>query len=234
MRILILEDGSWIADELARMLRRQGCAVELARSAEIVTRAAALADYDLVILDLTLSVADGARLLRALDELRDRVPLLVLTARGQVDERVQALELGADCLGEPFAMREVAARVRALLRRTRQPEEAHRLVHGPLIVDTDAHRAYLAGEPLALLPREWAVLQVLLTHAERVVSKETISRTIAAYGKPMSANTIETYVSRLRAKLEPAGLRIRTVHRVGYMLESDVPAARTAPAASYG
>jgi DNA-binding response OmpR family regulator len=173
-------------------------------------------------------------LLRALAELRDRLPLLVLTSRGQVDERVQALELGADCLGEPFAMREVAARVRALLRRARPQEEAHRLVHGPLVVDTDAHRAYLAGEPLALLPREWAVLQVLLNHAERVVSKETISRSIAGVGKPMSANTIETYISRLRAKLERAGMRIRTVHRVGYMLEAEAPAIRTERAASYG
>jgi len=221
MRILILEEGSWVADELARMLRRQGCAVELARPGELTVRATAVDGYDLLILDLSLSTADSARLLRALEDLRDRVPLLVLTARGQADERVQALELGAECLGEPFAMREVAARVRALLRRVRPHEEAHRFVHGPLIIDVDAHRAYLAGKPLALLPREWAVLQVLLTHAERVVSKETISRTIASYGKRMSANTVETYVSRLRAKLEPAGMRIRTVHRVGYMLEAD-------------
>jgi two-component system OmpR family response regulator len=233
MRILIFEDGSRVADELARMLRKEGCAVELASSNELTARAAVVNGYDLLILDLSLSAADSARLLRALEHLRDRVPLLVLTARGQVDERVQALELGADCLGEPFAMREVAARVRALLRRTRPHEETHRLVHGPLIVDADAHRAYLAGEPLSLLPREWAVLQVLLAHAERVISKEAISRTIAGASKPMSANTIETYVSRLRAKLEPAGLRIRTVHRVGYMLESETPAARSAPAASY-
>lgn len=191
MRILILEDGSWIADELARMLRRQGCVVELARSKEL---AATVDAYDLLILALSLSVPDSTRLLQG----------------------------------------EVAARVRALLRRVRPHEEAHRLVHGPLIVDVDAHRAYLAGEPLALLPREWAVLHVLLTHAERVVSKETISRTIANWGKPMSANTVETYVSRLRTKLEPAGLRIRTVHRVGYMLETDAPAARKAPTANYG
>jgi len=233
MRILILEDGSWIADELARMLRRQGCAVELARSKELDARAVALDAYDLLILDLSLRVADGMPLLRALEDLRDRVPLLVLTSHAQSDERVQALELGAECLGEPFAMREVAARVRALLRRVPPRQETNRLVHGPLIVDVDAHRAYLAGEPLAVMPREWAVLQVLLTHAERVVSKETISRTIAGWGKPMSANTVETYVSRLRAKLEPAGLRIRTVHRVGYMLEADVPASRSTPAASY-
>jgi two-component system, OmpR family, response regulator len=222
MRILILEDGSWVADELSRMLRRQGCAVEVARSGEQAVRAAAAQSFDLLILDLSLRVVDGARLLRALEDQRDQVPLLVLTAREQVDERVQALELGADCLAEPFAMPELAARVRALIRRSRT-KEGRRIVHGPLVVDGDARRAYLGGEPLELLPREWAVLEVLLRRAERVVSKESISQSIAGGGKPVSANTIETYVSRLRAKLEPAGIRIRTVHRVGYMLEAAAP-----------
>lgn len=225
MRILILEDGSKVSNELARMLRQQGCAVRVARSSEGALRAAAGETYDLVVLDLSLRFGDTERLLRALEEGRERLPSLVLTARGQVDERVQALELGADCLAEPFTMREIAARVRALLRRTRPQENAHRLVHGPLVVDTDAHRAYLAGEPLFLLPREWAVLQVLLTNVERVVSKETISRSIANGGRPISANTIETYISRLRAKLERAGLHIRTVHRVGYMLDAEAAPA---------
>src|SRR5258708_25570718 len=171
MRILIFEDGSWVADELARMLRRQGGAVELARSSDLTVRAAAVDGYDLLILDLSLSAADSMRLLRALGDLRDRVPLLVLTARGQADERVQALELGADCLGEPFAMREVAARVRALLRRVRPQEEAHRLVHGPPILDVDAHPAHLPREPLPPLPRGWALPHVLLPHAPRPVSQ---------------------------------------------------------------
>ncbi len=231
MRILILEDGSTIAGELARMLRRQGAAVELGRSSEEAVRASA-DGYDLLVLDLSLR-ADSQQLLDAIEERRARVPLLVLTARGQIDERVRALEFGADCLAEPFAMREVAARVRALLRRARPEEETHRLVHGPLVLDTDAHRAYLGGDALALLPREWAVLQVLLTHAERVVSKETISQTIASSAKPMSANTIETYVSRLRGKIERAGLCIRTVHRVGYMLHAEAPAPHGAAAVAY-
>jgi DNA-binding response OmpR family regulator len=186
-------------------------------------RSAAAQSFELLILDLSLRVVDGARLLRALEDPPDRIPLLVLTARDQVDERVQALELGADCLGEPFAMPEVAARVRALMRRSRSAKEGRRIVHGPLVVDSDARRAYLGGEPLALVPREWAVLEVLLRQAERVVGKESISQAIAGGGKPLSANTIETYVSRLRAKLEPAGIRIHTVHRVGYMLEAAAP-----------
>jgi len=220
MRILILQDGSWVSEELARMLRQQGCAVHMTRSTEAAVRAATGERYDVTVLDLSLRFGDTEPLLRALEARRDGFPFLVLTARDQIDERVRALELGADCLAEPFAMREVAARVRALLRRNR-PEDSNRQVHGPLVIDFDAHRAFLAGEPLALLPREWAVLQVLLANVERVVSKETISRTVSNGGRPMSGNTVETYISRLRAKLEHAGLHIRTVHRVGYMLEAE-------------
>ncbi len=230
MQILILEDGACIVGELARTLRRQGDMVELAHLRETAMHRSAAERYDLVILDLSLCGADGVEILRSLEHYRDLVPLLVLTARGQVDERVQAFEMGADCLAEPFALRELAARVRALLRRSRPLEEAHRLACGPLVVDNDAHRAYLAGEPLTLLPREWAVLQILLAHAERVVSKETISRLVATCGKPMSANTIETYISRLRVKVECARLRIQTVHRVGYMLEAVAPVAARARA----
>ena len=177
MKILVLQDGSLLADELARILRRQGCAVDVAHSGVEAMRAAAAESYDLIVLD---------------------------AARGKTEERLQALMHGP-----------------------RPAEETHRLVHGPLVVDLDAHRAYLAGAPLTLLPREWAVLQVLLTHAERVVSKETISRAVSNGGKPMSANTIETYISRLRAKLEREGLHIRTVHRVGYMLEAETAPATT-------
>ena len=234
MHILLLEDGSTVADALCRMLRREGYAVEMASVSEQTVRAARRHACDLVILDLTLRADDAGKLLRSLEQWHDQVPALILTAREQLDERVQALELGADCLAEPFAMPELAARVRALMRRSRsRSRRGGKLVHGPLVVDREAHRAYLRGEPLALLPREWSVLEVLLRRAERVVSKETIIDSIGGRGKPLSANTIETYVSRLRAKLAPAGIRIRTVHRVGYMLEAataDTPAAAIAAA----
>jgi len=232
MRILVLENGSWATEELSRMLRRQGCAVEMAPASEPIARAAPAQAYDLLIVDISSRGALAAPLLGALQDSLEQVPALVLTAREQVDERVQALELGADCLAEPFAMPELAARVRALFRRS-HARQARKLVHGPLVVDSAARRAYLRGAPLALLPREWSVLEVLLRRAERVVSKETIIDSIGGRGKPLSANTIETYVSRLRAKLAPAGIRIRTVHRVGYMLEAataDTPAAAIAAA----
>ena len=219
MHILLLEDGSTVADALCRMLRREGYAVEMASVSEQTLRAARRPACDLVILDLTLRGDDTGKLVRALEQWRDQVPVLVLTAREHIDERVQALELGADCLAEPFAMPELAARVRALMRRWRT-RRGGRLVHGPLVVDREAHRAYLRGEPLALLPREWAVLEVLLERCDQIVPKNIIMGSLSRGGKPVSANTIETHVSRLRAKVEGAGVRIRTVHRVGYLLEA--------------
>jgi DNA-binding response OmpR family regulator len=218
MRILLLEDGSAIADALCRALRREGHVVEMASADEQRLRAARRQACDLVILDLSLRVGDAAKLVRSLEHWRERIPTLVLTTHEQVDERVQALELGADCLAEPFAMAELAARVRALARRS-QARRSGRLVHGPLVVDREAHRAYLRGAPLALLPREWAVLEVLLERCDQIVPKEIMMGCLARNGKPVSANTIETHVSRLRAKIEGAGVRIRTVHRVGYLLE---------------
>jgi len=226
MHILLFEDGSTVADALCRMLRREGCAVEMASVSEQALRAARRHACDLVILDLSLRAGDAAKLVHVLEQWRDQVPMLVLTAREQLDERVQALECGADCLAEPFAMPEVAARVRALMRRSRTRRGT--LVHGPLVVDREAHRAYLLGESLALLPREWAVLEVLLERRDQIVPKDVIMASLSRGGKAMSANTIETHVSRLRAKVEGAGVRIRTVHRVGYLLESPGPERRDA------
>lgn len=221
MRIVLYEDGSRLTDELCRTLRRHGHAVQLASANAENVRVPPGRDCDLVILDLSLRGAEAATLVGALGQRRDDVPTLVLTAREQLQERVQALELGADCLAEPIAMPELSARVRALMRRSR-PRLAGRLTCGPLVLDRDARRAYLCGEPLSLLPREWAVAELLLGRPEQIVPKDAFMRSLSANGKPVSANTIETHISRLRGKLDGAGIRIRTVHRVGYMLEAPV------------
>jgi two-component system OmpR family response regulator len=145
--------------------------------------------------------------------------VLVLTARDALDDRVRGLDLGADdYMAKPFAMPELAARVRALVRRS-QAQTGPKIVHGPLVLDTLARRAYLNGEPLDLAAREWAVLEVLLARIEKIVSKESIIQAVASWGEDLTPNAIEVYVSRLRAKLEPAGVRIRTVRGFGYMLE---------------
>jgi len=157
--------------------------------------------------------------LRRLRATAQRVPVLLLTARDAVDDRVRGLDLGGDdYVAKPFAMSELAARVRALIRRS-QAQAGPKIVHGPLELDTVARRAYLAGAPLELAAREWGVLEVLLTRADRIVSKEAIIQAVANWGEELSPNAIEVYVSRLRAKLEPAGVQIRTVRGFGYMLE---------------
>jgi len=219
MRILIVEDDVVLARGLARILEAEGYAVDAVTSGEQALLAVTQERFDLVILDVGLPGMDGFEALRRLRAAAERMPVLLLTARDAVDDRVRGLDLGGDdYVAKPFAMSELAARVRALIRRS-QSQVGPKVVHGPLVLDTVARRAYLAGAPLELAAREWAVLEVLLARADRIVSKEAIIQAVANWGEELSPNAIEVYVSRLRAKLEPAGVRIRTVRGFGYMLE---------------
>ena len=219
MRIMIVEDDAVLARGVARILESEGYAVDVLARGEQGILAAGQERFDLVILDVGLPGIDGFEVLRRLRAQAERVPVLLLTARDAVDDRVHGLDLGADdYVAKPFAMSELAARVRALIRRS-QAQAGPKVVHGPLLLDTVARRAFLDGEPLELAGREWAVLEVLLAKVERVVSKEAIIQAVANWGEELSLNAIEVYVSRLRTKLEPAGIRIRTVRGFGYMLE---------------
>ena len=175
--------------------------------------------FDAVVLDLSLPRLPGLELLAALRRAGDDTPVLVLTARDTTGDKIRGLDLGADdYMVKPFAMPELTARVRALLRRS-QAHVGPRITHGPLTLDTVARRAFLRNEPLELAAREWAVLEVLLAKVEKIVSKEAIIQAVSGWGEDLSPNAIEVYVSRLRSKLEPAGVRIRTVRGFGYMLE---------------
>jgi two-component system, OmpR family, response regulator len=221
MRLLIVEDDALLASGLSRILEAEGHAVDVTSRGEQAVLAASRERFDLVILDIGLPQMDGFEVLRRLRAARSDapVPVLVLTARDAVDDRVRGLDLGADdYMVKPFAMPELTARVRALLRRS-QAHHGPRMVHGPLVLDTLARRAFLREEPLELAAREWAVLEVLLAKVEKIVSKEAIIQSVAGWGDDLSPNAIEVYVSRLRAKLEPANVRIRTVRGFGYMLE---------------
>ena len=219
MRILIVEDDALLAAGLTRILEAEGYAVDVMGSGEHAGLAARQENFDLVILDIGLPGIDGFEVLRRLRNEGRAMPVLLLTARDALDDRVRGLDLGADdYMAKPFAMPELAARVRALIRRG-QSQAGPRIVHGPLALDSSARRATLGGEPLELAAREWAVLEVLLGRAEKIVSKESIIQSLASWGEELSQNAIEVYVSRLRAKLEPAGIRIRTVRGFGYMLE---------------
>jgi len=222
MRLLIVEDDAPLASGLQRILEAEGHAVDVTPRGEEAVLAAAHEKFDLVILDIGLPQMDGFEVLRRLRAGSDKsgpTPVLVLTARDAVEDRVRGLDLGADdYMAKPFAMPELTARVRALLRRS-QAHGDPRIVHGPLAIDTVARRAFLRGESLELAAREWAVLEVLLAKVEKIVSKEAIIQAVAGWGEDLSPNAIEVYVSRLRSKLEPAGIKIRTVRGFGYMLE---------------
>jgi two-component system OmpR family response regulator len=223
MRLMIVEDDAPLAAGLRRILEAEGYAVDLTERGEQAAAAASRQRYDLVILDIGLPQMDGFEVLRRLRGAQPDnggpVPVLVLTARDAVEDRVRGLDLGADdYMVKPFAMPELTARVRALLRRS-QAHGGPRMAHGPLALDTAARRAFLRGEPLELAAREWAVLEVLLARVEKIVSKEAIIRSVAGWEEELSPNAIEVYISRLRSKLEPAGIRIRTVRGFGYMLE---------------
>ena len=175
--------------------------------------------FDLVVLDLSLPKRDGIEVLKHVRERGNRVPILILTVRGEVAERVTGLNLGADdYLTKPFALTELEARLRALLRRSQGLGEA-KLVLGPLIFDTVSRTVTLHGELLELPRRELCLLEILLYHAGHVVSKEQIADRLYCFDNSVGTNAIEVYIHRLRKKLEPAGIHIRTVRGLGYLLE---------------
>ena len=218
VRLMIVEDDTSLATGLMRALANEGYEVTAAASGEEALERVRSEPFDLLVLDIGLPGIDGFEVLRRLRAGGYALPVLILTARDAVDDRVRGLDLGADdYMPKPFALPELAARVRALGRRGRG-QIGPRIVHGPLVLDTAARRAWLNGEPLEMAAREWSVLQVLLERVERTVSKEAIIEAVAGLSDDLSLNAIEVYVSRLRAKLEPAGIRIRTVRGFGYML----------------
>ena len=219
LRVLIVEDDGSVSSGLASGLAPEGYEVEQCADGESALGRLAASGFELVVLDIGLPGIDGYEVLRRLRLQGRAMPVLVLTARDAVDDRIRGLDLGADdYMTKPFSIPELAARVRALLRRG-QVQTGARITHGPLEVDGAARRAFLDGAPLDLAAREWSVLQILIGKVEKVVSKESIIQSISPWQDELSENAIEVYVSRLRAKLDPAGIRIRTVRGFGYMLE---------------
>jgi len=218
-RLLVVEDDASLAAGIARALGMEGYTVQCAGSGEAALEQLPGGAFGLMVLDVGLPGIDGFEVLRRLRAAGHALPVLVLTARDAVGDRVHGLDLGADdYMTKPFALPELAARVRALIRRG-LAGSGPRSVHGPLELDQSARRAYLAGEPLDLAAREWAVLQILLERVEKVVSKEAFIDALTTWNEELSANAIEVYISRLRSKLDPAGVKIRTVRGFGYMLE---------------
>lgn len=219
MRILVVEDDSLLAAGLTRLLMRAGHGVDQVTSGVQADSALRAAPYELLVLDIGLPDIDGFEVLRRLRRRRSQTNVLVLTARDAVEDRIRGLDLGADdYLTKPFSLNEFEARVRALLRRTSLP--AGPIVAGGLTVDREAKRVTANGVAIDLTVREWALLELFLTRPGRVLSKDYIAQQLFNYDEHLALNTIEVYVSRLRAKIEPAGVRIRTVRGFGYLWEA--------------
>jgi DNA-binding response OmpR family regulator len=220
MRLLVVEDNPALGRSVEGAFRAKGYAVDLVESGESADSALHTQDYDLVILDLGLPDLDGLEVLRRLRGRKSRVPVLVLTARDGIQDRVQGLNLGADdYLCKPFAVAELEARAGALIRRGVGGAAAV-IAHGRLTLDTGARLARVDGEPLDLPRRELNLLEVLLVHRGQVVAKQALHDKLFGFDDEAGVNAVEIYVHRLRRKLEPVGVRIRTVRGLGYLLEN--------------
>jgi two-component system OmpR family response regulator len=219
VNILIVEDDAILAEGVARTVEHMGNVATVVRDGQQAHALLFGSDtFDLMVLDIGLPGIDGLTLLRELRQADLRMPVMLLTARDSIDDRIRGLDLGADdYLVKPVVLSEMAARIRALLRRSTL-EASSELLHGALRMDTKAKRLWLSGDELEVTAREWLVLEYLLRRPERVVSKEQLR--IAVFGDDEPGyNAVEVYISRLRTKFENAGLRIRTVRGFGYMLE---------------
>lgn len=220
MRILFVEDHPELARWVARALRSHGFAVDVMADGAEADQALQTEDYALAILDLTLPGMDGLEVLKRLRDRKQTLPVLLLTARGDVAERVRGLNQGADdYLTKPFVLDELEARVKALLRRG-QALDLPRLTCGALVFDSSSRGFELHGRPLPLTPREAAVLEVLITRQGRAVSKEQLFEQVFSLDDDVNLDAIEIYVHRVRKKLEGAQVVIRTLRGLGYLLEA--------------
>jgi DNA-binding response OmpR family regulator len=219
MRILLVEDNELLADGLLRSLAMPGYAVDRIAHGEKADAFLKMESYDLLVLDVGLPGIDGFEVLRRLRERGSKLPVLVLTARDSVEDRILGLDLGADdYLVKPFVLGEFEARVRALIRRA-EAVRTPQLVCGDLRMDTVARRTYLGTLELMLTSREWSILEVLLRQLGQVISKKRITSAVGNTERDVMPNTVEVHISRLRRKLGPDGPQIRAVRGFGYLME---------------
>lgn len=218
MRILLVEDDADLGDAVLRRLRREGYAVDWQQDGQSANEVLRYQRYELVILDIGLPRMDGHAILRAMRNRGDRAPVLMLTARSDIEDRVGALDVGADdYLSKPFDSREFDARCRALLRRSQGIASGTSTI-GRLTFDRSAKSASLDGVPLDLPRREYRLLEIFVGNLGRVLSKDDIASQLFDFDDDAGANAIELYVGRLRKRLGDA-LTIRTVRGLGYVAE---------------
>ena len=219
MRILLVEDNLALAEGLVTLLRQAGYAVDMVHDGASAEALAAAESFDLVILDLNLPQMDGLDVLRAMRARRNAAAVMILTARGSPEERVRGLDLGADdYLIKPFDIREFEARVRSLLRRQAGLKTAT-VTFGVLALDLTNRSFAVADEPLDLPARERDLLELLILKAGKVVTREAIVQSLTSLEDDLSPNAIEQYVSRIRKRLAPHALTVRTARGIGYILD---------------
>src|SRR4051812_16636584 len=217
MRVLIVEDETLIAAGIRQGLLRAGFAADVVGNAELARAALQVEAFDLAVIDIGLPREDGLQLVRSLRAHRHALPLMMLTARDHISDRVSALDLGADdYLTKPFHVDELVARCRALIRRAHAAASSA-LEFGSLRLDIAHQEAFCDSKPLELTQREWSVLECLVLSAGRLVTKERLMSAISDWSDELTPNAVEVYVSRVRAKLGDAA-QIRTVRGLGYQI----------------
>lgn len=216
MRLLLVEDDRMIAEPVLDTMRRAGYAIDWAQDGRAAELSLGNGVYDLVLLDLGLPKKDGMAVLRGYRDAGGAAPVIILTARDAVDERVRGLDTGADdYLVKPFDLDELAARVRALLRR-RTGQKQPIYTHGELTLDPAAHEVTKNGAPVALVPREFALLRALIESPTRVQTKAELEEKLYGWNEEIGSNAVEVHVHSLRRKL--GAEQIVTVRGVGYRL----------------
>lgn len=222
MRLLLVEDTRDVAEAIITSFQRRGDAVDWVESVAGARDALAVNAYDVVVLDINLPDGHGTEVLGEMRAGRRATPVLMLTARVAIEDRVAALDIGADdYLVKPFDLRELQARVRALARRTGE-DRTGTLVLGRLVVDPASQLATCDGAPISLTRREFSLLEAMIANRTRIMSKERLfERMFSMAEEEVGLNAIETYVARLRRKLEGTGVAIRTLRGLGYQLVAE-------------
>lgn len=220
MRILLVEDNEDLGEAIEKRLRSAGHSVDWVRDGDDVVPTAEAESYDAVALDLMLPNRDGIGLIAELRRRKFAAPILVITARSEIDDKVSLLDLGADdYLVKPFDLRELEARLRALIRRS-GGQTSSLVTLGNLEMDLAGLNAAVDGQSLELGRREFRLLEILVAHAGKVVPKERLMNQLFNFDEAVSVNALELHISRLRKKLDHARVEIRTVRGVGYVVRA--------------
>ena len=221
MRIMVVEDDAPLARGIAASLQTDGYSVDIVSTGEDAVSIAPLEPYGVILLDLGLPDIDGLEVLRRLRSRGQTTPVLILTARDRIDDRVEGLDCGADdYMAKPFHPRELHSRVRALARRASGTLDPT-IVIGALTFDRLSRTVTIDNTILPLRRRELAVLETLLSRPGKLIAKEQLISEVFSYDDAVAPNALEVYIGRLRRKLGDTGTRIRTVRGIGYMIALD-------------